>query len=74
MNASIGIAVHPPAGRTAAELIWAADHGMYVVKRNGGRGIKLAPSVEESGAPASEKAECTTSSMDRPRFAIPKNG
>ncbi len=73
MNASIGIAVHPPAGRTAAELIRAADHEMYVVKRNGGRGIKLAPPVEESGAATNEKAECTTSSKDRPRFAILKN-
>ena len=73
INASIGIAVHPPAGRSAAELIRAADHEMYVVKRNGGRGIKLAPPVEESGTLASENAECTGSSMDRPRFAILKN-
>ena len=48
---------------------------MYVVKRNGGRGVKLAPSVvvEESGTPASENEECTDSSTDRPRFAILKN-
>jgi len=77
ISASIGIAVHPPAGRTAAELIRAADHEMYVVKRNGGRGVKLAPPVieeeEESGTLASENAECTNSSPDRPRFAILKN-
>ena len=76
INASIGIAVHPPAGRTAAELIRAADHEMYVVKRNGGRGIKLAPPVvdeEEARRSPSENAECTSSSMDRPRFAILKN-
>jgi diguanylate cyclase (GGDEF)-like protein/PAS domain S-box-containing protein len=73
INASIGIAVHPPAGRTAAELIRAADHEMYVVKRNGGRGVKLAPPVEESGASAGENEECTNSSTDRHRFAILKN-
>ncbi len=73
ISASIGIAVYPPAGRSAAELIRAADHEMYIVKRNGGRGVKLAPSVEESEALASENASCTTSSTDHPRFAIRKN-
>jgi len=73
ISASIGIAVHPPAGRTVAELIRAADHEMYVVKRNGGRGIKLAPPVEETDDAAHENATCIGSSTDRPRFAILKN-
>ena len=47
-----------------------ADREMYVVKRNGGRGIKLV-AEKESGVPFSEKGTCTTLSSKAPApFAI----
>ena len=42
VSASIGVATCPTAGATAASLIDAADREMYVVKHNGGRGVKIA--------------------------------
>jgi diguanylate cyclase (GGDEF)-like protein len=42
VSASIGVAVYPQSGATPNELLAAADREMYAVKRNGGRGVKLA--------------------------------
>lgn len=58
LGASIGIATFPHSARTPRELIDAADREMYVVKRNGGCGIKLAHPEEESALRATEKAVC----------------
>jgi diguanylate cyclase (GGDEF)-like protein/PAS domain S-box-containing protein len=50
VGVSIGIAVYPESTASATGLIDIADREMYVVKRNGGRGIKVA---------------CPTSSQER---------
>lgn len=42
VGVSIGVAVYPQCGGSAKNLIDAADREMYAVKRNGGRGIKVA--------------------------------
>lgn len=42
IGVSIGVAVFPHCGASARALIAAADREMYAVKRNGGRGIKVA--------------------------------
>jgi diguanylate cyclase (GGDEF)-like protein len=42
VGVSIGVAVYPICSATAKALIDIADSEMYVVKRNGGRGIKMA--------------------------------
>lgn len=42
VGVSIGVAVYPVCSGSAKELIDIADREMYVVKRNGGRGIKMA--------------------------------
>ncbi|HKU67077.1 MAG TPA: diguanylate cyclase, partial [Candidatus Baltobacteraceae bacterium] len=42
VGVSIGVAVHPPCEPSPKGLIDLADREMYVVKRNGGRGIKMA--------------------------------
>lgn len=42
VGVSIGAAVYPGAAESARALIDIADREMYVVKRNGGRGIKIA--------------------------------
>jgi diguanylate cyclase (GGDEF)-like protein len=60
VSASIGVAVYPHSGKDPKELLHIADREMYAVKRNGGRGVKLA---NVSSWPAE-------SSADRPRFAI----
>jgi diguanylate cyclase (GGDEF)-like protein len=39
--ASIGVAIYPECSASARTLIDIADREMYVVKRNGGRGIKI---------------------------------
>ena len=39
LGASIGVAAHPGDGRTATQLIAAADDRLYRVKRAGGRGV-----------------------------------
>ena len=55
-------------------IIAAADHEMYVVKRNGGRGVKLAGALKETVTRIPEKMACSKPSLtDRPRFAILKN-
>lgn len=50
VGVSIGVAVYPDCAASPKDLIDVADREMYVVKRNGGRGIKVA---------------CPTSSADR---------
>ncbi|HVL54066.1 MAG TPA: sensor domain-containing diguanylate cyclase [Vitreimonas sp.] len=42
IGASIGVASHPADGRTATELIAAADRGLYRIKRAGGQGVEPA--------------------------------
>jgi GGDEF domain-containing protein len=47
---SIGAASHPSDGRTATDLIAAADRGLYRVKRVGGRRVDIAgPILAEAG-------------------------
>ena len=41
--ASIGVATFPASGRNATDLIAAADHALYEVKRNGGHDAAAAP-------------------------------
>jgi diguanylate cyclase (GGDEF)-like protein len=70
IGASIGIAVAPRCSTNPSELLALADHEMYVVKRNGGRGVKLA-AEKETRRSFSEKALCTSpSSKDPIPFAI----
>jgi GGDEF domain-containing protein len=45
VSMSIGAASHPADGRTATELIAAADRGLYRVKRGGGRRVDIAGPV-----------------------------
>jgi diguanylate cyclase (GGDEF)-like protein/PAS domain S-box-containing protein len=42
VSLSIGVAVHPDCELSPRKLLEAADREMYAVKRNGGRGIKMA--------------------------------
>ena len=60
VSASIGVAVYPHSGIDPKALLQVADREMYAVKRNGGRGVKLA---NASSWPAE-------SSADRPLYAI----
>ena len=70
ISASIGIAVAPRCSLDPNELLAMADREMYVVKRNGGRGIKLVPEKESSPS-SSEKGTCTLLSSKVPApFAI----
>lgn len=49
VGVSIGVAVYPQSCASAKDLIDIADREMYIVKRNGGRGIKVAcPSSSEA--------------------------
>ena len=58
VGVSIGVAVYPQCPGSARGLIDLADREMYVVKRNGGRGIKVA---------------CPSSSEDRSRLRTVAN-
>jgi diguanylate cyclase (GGDEF)-like protein len=69
VSASIGIATYGGGQCTPRELLAAADREMYVVKNNGGSGVKLRPQ-EDNGAACSEKTECQVHSLaDQRRFA-----
>jgi diguanylate cyclase (GGDEF)-like protein len=70
IGASIGIAVAPRCSNDPKELLALADREMYAVKRNGGRGVKLA-AEKETITPFSEKGTCVMpSSMDQVPFEI----
>ena len=45
LGASIGVASHPADGRTATQLIAAADDRLYRIKRTGGRGVHVGEPV-----------------------------
>jgi diguanylate cyclase (GGDEF)-like protein/PAS domain S-box-containing protein len=51
MGASIGIALLPQHGRTATEMLTAADHAMYAAKRGGKNRCVLAQAAEKTGEP-----------------------
>jgi diguanylate cyclase (GGDEF)-like protein len=51
IGVSIGIASHPMSGRTATQLIAAADLGLYEVKRARNQGIEGAPDGLPTDAP-----------------------
>jgi len=46
VSASIGVAMHRKHGHTLDEIIQAADHAMYSIKRSGKCGVELAPLAE----------------------------
>jgi len=75
ISASIGIATFPRCAHTPSDLIDRADREMYTVKRNGGRGVKLANGApeglqKETPAPTAENAACAApSSSARHLFA-----
>jgi diguanylate cyclase (GGDEF)-like protein len=73
VGASIGVAIYPENPDSAKALIDIADREMYVVKRNGGRGIKVAR-PQECSARKDEKALCATSSADRSHLRILASG
>jgi diguanylate cyclase (GGDEF)-like protein len=50
IGVSIGAASHPTDGRTATQLIAAADRGLYRIKRAGGQGIEAAAEVAVAAA------------------------
>lgn len=52
VSASIGVATYPGGCTSPATLLAAADHEMYVVKRNGGNGIKIASAWQAHSSPA----------------------
>jgi diguanylate cyclase (GGDEF)-like protein len=70
---SIGVAIYPETRVSAKALIDIADREMYTVKRNGGRGIKVAP-AQESGAQKDENPACASSSADRSPLRIVASG
>ena len=45
ISASIGVASWPENGRTAEELLAAADAAMYAVKNSGKNGVARAPAI-----------------------------
>ncbi len=65
IRASIGVATYPGSGATARDVMERADHEMYVVKRNGGCGVKLA-AQKETAREATEKRLCQTPSSTEP--------
>jgi len=66
VSASIGVSTYPETGSTPRELLEIADAEMYIVKRNGGRGIKAAASRKETQTAGDEKSPCRTSSAGAP--------
>lgn len=73
VGVSIGVAIYPEMPVSAKALIDVADREMYVVKRNGGRGIKVAAPQEWAPRKA-EKTACASSSADRSPLRIVANG
>lgn len=73
VGASVGVAIYPDVTASAKALIDIADQEMYTVKRNGGRGIKVAP-AQECRTEGAEKVPCATSSADRSPLRIVANG
>ncbi len=74
VSASIGIATYPGSGTTPQQLLSAADREMYVVKRNGGRGVKLAAMEKETPPHNDEKAMCQVHYLrDHRHFGILAN-
>jgi diguanylate cyclase (GGDEF)-like protein/PAS domain S-box-containing protein len=73
VGVSIGVAIYPEVIASAKALIDIADREMYTVKRNGGRGIKVAP-AQESGREDAEKGPCASSSADRSPLRIVASG
>ena len=73
VGVSIGVAIYPENSVSAKALVDIANREMYVVKRNGGRGIKVARPQEWS-ARKDEKALCATSSADRSHLRILASG
>jgi diguanylate cyclase (GGDEF)-like protein/PAS domain S-box-containing protein len=63
VGVSIGVAIYPENRVSAKALIDIADREMYAVKRNGGRGMKVAPSQEWPQG-TSEDSLCEISSGD----------
>jgi len=72
VGVSIGVAIHSENSVSAKALIDTADREMYAVKRNGGRGIKLA-STQECAPAACETPGCATSSAARYPLLIAAN-
>jgi diguanylate cyclase (GGDEF)-like protein len=62
VSASIGIANYPSCGTKPDALLASADREMYLVKRNGGSGVKLAPG-EECAQGTTEKVSCQVHSL-----------
>jgi diguanylate cyclase (GGDEF)-like protein len=73
VGVSIGVAIYPEMAVSAKALIDIADREMYTVKRNGGRGIKVA-AAQEWSARGDEKASCASSSADRSPLRIVASG
>ena len=74
ITASIGVASCPSSGQTPGELTANADAAMYVVKRNGGSGVKFTASEKETSKASAEKPGCQARSFKaRHRFATPQS-
>jgi GGDEF domain-containing protein len=56
VGTSIGIATHPGDGKTATELIAAADAGLYVAKAEGGSKVRVGPLGRQIADVAQEPA------------------
>lgn len=70
VNASVGVATYPNAGKNVRALLQAADREMYIVKRNGGSGAKIAAPQEETSVRIDEKPSCPVRySRDHRHFA-----
>lgn len=72
VGVSIGIAIYPETPVSAKALIDIADREMYIVKRNGGRGIKVAE-PQECAPQTDEKKPCASSSAGRYPLRIVAN-
>lgn len=73
VGASIGVAIFPEIPVCARALIDIADREMYTVKRNGGRGIKVA-AAQEWALREAENTACASSSGGRSPLRIVASG